>query len=73
MLYFTLMSVLIVSRYVYYVVEVATVEIDPTSVEPVITQRQLIPCYVSELIFSALILFHIYEANVLKETDEFGL
>jgi hypothetical protein len=30
-LYFTLMSVLIVTRYVYYVVEVATVEIDPQS------------------------------------------
>lgn len=36
-LYFTLMSVLIVTRYVYYVVEVATVEIDPQSQEPVIS------------------------------------
>ena len=65
-LYFTLMSVLIVSRYIYYVVEVATIEIDPTSAEPVISQRQLIPCYISELIFSSLILFHLYEANALK-------
>jgi len=38
-LYFTLMSVLIVSRYVYYVVEVATVEIDPSTADPSITQR----------------------------------
>ncbi len=67
------MSVLIVTRYVYYVVEVATVEVDPQSQEPVIYQKQLIPCYISELIFSALILFHIYEANELSETDEFGL
>ena len=30
-LYFTIMSALIVTRYVYYVVEVATIEIDPQS------------------------------------------
>jgi hypothetical protein len=63
-IYFSLMSILIVSRYCYYVTEETAKAMDSLPNQE-INCEELIPSYVSELLFCYLVFYQIYTANII--------
>jgi quinol-cytochrome oxidoreductase complex cytochrome b subunit len=66
------MSILITSRYTYYLVEILSGDIKATEDGPIIWET-LIPSYVTELVFSVMVVYHIYSANKFKQSNALGI
>lgn len=66
--YFTLMCIVIVARYCYYVVE-ETAKAIAALPNQQIEEKELIPSYVTELLFCYLVFYQIYTANIINQRD----